>query len=233
MNLLKQIFLFIFLSICSLSLEAQLSFPNGRSLNLHTGLDYVYLETQIPFRTGQFKISDYSYTKIYDSVPTEWTVTACFNGYCRNELEKNGEFVSLGIDTSGFIAFHVASAGINGHTTVKYLVYNHKSPGDADTLSFLITYTKGLTGIIEAKNKAVPFGIYPNPAANLLKLVFPENVTLKNQLQVFFYDGKDVSSEVQLSADGMMDVSGLKNGLYFCKVQAKNKIYQQRFSVVH
>ena len=133
---------------------AQITFPNGNTLNLNTDQEYVYLETRILFNTGIYKANDYRWEKITDSLDQRWFVTACFNGDCRNDLLQSGQFkTDYGInDTTCFIAFHVESKGITGTSFIKYKILNTKNQNDTATLTYRLHYYNTSAGLSDLQN---------------------------------------------------------------------------------
>ena len=102
----KIILLFIIISAFHIS-KAQLSFQKGTVLNLNTHINFLYFETEILFHTGKYKVNEYYWEKLNDSVDTRWLIGSCFNGDCWNGLPSKSNFVKdYGFnDTTGFILF--------------------------------------------------------------------------------------------------------------------------------
>jgi hypothetical protein len=148
----------------------QLSFPNGTVLNLDMKTAYVYEETEIPFHTSAYKISDYFFQKDSVSIDSRWQVDACMNGDCKVGLPDTGPFIrDFGYnDTTGFIRFHVNSFDSSGSSRISYTVGNSKNMFDTQVLTFILVYSKS-TGIaaVPANNN---IAIYPNPAHDVLTL---------------------------------------------------------------
>lgn len=61
------------------------------------------------------------------------------------------------------------------------------------------------------------FNIYPNPASDKIRV----NQAFKNEIRIYSTDGKLVLSA--FSQDGMLDVSGLEEGLYFLRTVSDEK----------
>ena len=160
--------LIILLGLNIFELKAQITFPQGNSLNLNSGNELMYLETRILFHTGKFKASDYRWSKIYDSLDNRWFITSCFNGDCRNDLLQTGNFVTdFGIkDTMCFIAFHVETKGITGISKIRYRVYNSKLPSDSADLIYNIAYANPLK-VVENRTDRVKI---TNPISNIIKI---------------------------------------------------------------
>ena len=208
--------------------HAQLSFPNGNFLNLVTSTPVLYFETRILFHTGAFHADDYRWEKISDSLDTNWDVSSCFNGDCKNDLTPSGNFITdYGMnDTTCFIAFHVASNKSPGTSVIQYRVLHKQNFQDQATLTFHITYTKPTTGIEEGK--IALFTVSPNPVSDRITITFsqhPDNaeLTLTNIL------GQQVGQHMlEHSLSSSIDVSSLPKGVYLATVRNGEHITTQR-----
>ncbi len=208
---------------------AQISFPNGNVLNLNTTNGFLYLETRVFFHTGNFKSDDYAWNKISDSLDSNWLVTACFNGDCKDDLVQSGNFIKdYGLnDTTCFIAFHVETHGYNGTSVIKYKVFNKNNIADSAHLIFNITYMNA-TGINELIQN--DFDFYPSPAIN--------NLTIQTKTDLQNTDVKvlnvlgGIQFEKTISFFGnktQLDISNLIQGVYFIVIKANDKLVIRKF----
>jgi hypothetical protein len=217
-NFLKTIFSLLIVINLSNTAKAQLSFPNGNTLNLISSSDYLYLETRIFFHTGMYKSDDYLWEKISDSININWSVSACFNGDCKNDLLQSGNFIKdYGLnDTTGFIAFHVEPHEYVCTSVIKYKIYNKNNNNDKADLIFNISYTKtmGINGITTSD-----FLIYPNPIST--SIILQSDIDLVNaEVSILNLLGETVLS--RNTNNGMLDISELNKGIYFLHVKSKS-----------
>ena len=228
MNKLTTKLAFCFMLIAALSnqLKAQLSFQNGNVINLHTTEEYLYIETRMIFNTGNFKASDYSWEKKSDSLDTRWLVTACFNGDCRDDLLQSGTFLTdYGLnDTTCFIAFHVETRLLTGASNIVYHVYNKNNSADSATMFFNISYINA-TGIGERFTKKSI--IYPNPVSSKIYIQSDINIA-ESTIKILNILGQEVFIQ-RANNNTELDVSALKNGMYFLSIFSNNQLYAETF----
>jgi hypothetical protein len=216
----------VLLSFVGNQLKAQLRFPKGNVLNLNTSEEVLYIETQIKFNTGKFKATDYNWEKKLDSLDSRWLVSACFNGDCKNDLLQSGTFIKdFGLnDTTCFIAFHVDTYELPGTSKIVYQVYNKNNNFDYETLVFNISYSKP-TGINQISDKNL--SIYPNPVSN--KINIQSGTDLQNAtIKIVNALGEEVLVPF-LNNYSELDVSNLKNGIYFLNICSNNQYYTKKF----
>ena len=202
---------------------AQLSFPNGKQLNLHSSNEFMYDETGIFFHTGKNKITDYNWTKLMlDSLDSRWDFQACMNGDCKIGLPQNGPFIpDFGLnDTTGFIKMHVYTAGLDGASFIKYKVSHKTDTSDFAILTHYIFY-KNTTGVKE-NNFDINFSIYPNPASSTLFISNSKGIN--GSVKLMGIDGK-LLLQTQLSGASLqsMNISELQKGMYFLTIQSGEK----------
>lgn len=70
-----------------------------------------------------------------------------------------------------------------------------------------------------------PFVLYPNPSSNLLHILNMNNLPV-SIVSIISLDGKVVEPRVN---ENTIDVSGLKNGLYFLRIQSDTETYTLNF----
>ncbi|MCF8429658.1 MAG: T9SS type A sorting domain-containing protein [Bacteroidia bacterium] len=206
--------------------KAQLSFPNGNVLNLITSEQYLYIETRVIFNTGNFKANDYSWDKKLDSIDSNWFVTACFNGDCKNDLLQSGTFLKdFGLnDTTCFIAFHVETHEYTGNSKIIYRVFNKNNPLDSATLYFNISYSKP-SGMNDLTGNNL--SIYPNPVVN--KISIKTTLDLQNATLKIINSLGETIIKKQLDNDTELDVSNLKNGVYLLSIVSDNYTVFRKF----
>lgn len=232
----KMILRFILIGLLSLGLgvaksHAQMHFPEGNTLNLHTNSSVLYFETRILFTTGIYKSTDYRWEKVSDSLDSRWVVSSCFNGDCKNDLLQSGQFIKdFGLnDTTCFMAFHVDCNELSGASLIKYNIFNTKSMSDYATLTFNINYTS--TSSIKSIDANKSFNVYPNPAKDYLNIsnnnAEPFDLELYNlQGQLLHYIHADSNKiNIPLSKDKY------NKGVYFVKITNKESSQFHKFAI--
>lgn len=224
----KRVYLILFLLFEFNGLYAQLIFPKGNQLNLVTNVSFMYEETVIKFHTGKYKVSDYKWMKVSDSIDTRWWVSSCFNGDCKGDLPFNGDFImDFGYnDTTGFIAFHINTKDSSGTSKIAYSVQNKSDITDVATLFFTITYSY-MNGIIHTP---IPhFKVYPNPVSDYFILDNPEELKIQDIL-VYDMMGREQKVELDFSKSNQIAINtqSLKSGVWFLSIQTVDGVYNQR-----
>ncbi len=234
--LIKRFFLSLFLISLVLytsDIRAQITVPNGNTLNLSTNNDFLYIETRVYFNTGIYTPNDYKWEKIFDSLDNRWFFTACFNGECRNELADSGNFINdYGLnDTTAFIAFHVETYKYDGSSKIRYKVYNKYDSSDQEYLTFNIEY-KNNTDISEYP------GIYPyqikiiNPAIDAISVM-----NLNSSIgDIFLYDalGREVctwNSPTIVNDKINLDLPLGLSGVFILKMSINGILNQQKIII--
>ncbi|MBT7826703.1 MAG: T9SS type A sorting domain-containing protein [Bacteroidetes bacterium] len=205
---------------------AQLTFPNGNTLNLNTSLNYLYLETEILFHTGTHEVDDYRWEKVIDSVDNRWLVHSCFNGDCWNDRPQTSNFVGEygENDTTAFIRFHVWSYDIDGGLNIQYRVINNKDSLDQSLLSFHITFN-GLSGVEQELNNEKSIQLYPNPVRSKLYII-QEKYAVVDYIRIF-----DINNKLILERSGsyeQIDISHFPSGLYMLSCKLHDQIITKK-----
>ncbi len=224
----KGVFIILLILFKFSGLYAQLTFPNGNSLNLVTNVSFMYEETVIKFHTGKFKVSDYNWMKVSDSINQNWWVSSCFNGECKGDLPFNGDFImDYGYnDTTGFIAFHVNTKDSSGTSKIAYSVQNKSDFSDVATLFYTITYNY-VNGIIHTSS--LHFKVYPNPVSDYFVLDNPEELKIQD-IHVYDIMGREQKVELDFSKSNQIAINAkaLKSGVWFLSFQTADGVYNQK-----
>ena len=169
-NLIAILSIFLF----TISAKAQLQFPNSTKLFLQTTENHLYYETEVLFHTGKYKITDYRFQKLSDSIDKNWVLYACINGDCKDRLTDTGSFKSdFGLnDSTGFIRVHVFTNDSIGSAKYSYRIINKTDAKDFADIEVKVT-NKTSSGIEESGVGS--FNIYPNPFTNELNICTTQN----------------------------------------------------------
>jgi|GEM_PF-573292 len=125
-------------------------------------------------------------------------------------------------------------SGIQGTSKVRFTIYNVDNPNDS--LSFVVNYTVGYVGIPETVLVNAELGnAYPNPVVSTLNVDYKlVQGTSKAFLRISNLLGTTIA-EVNLNkteGKASMDVSNLKNGIYFYSLMINNSAAITRKFVV-
>jgi len=72
--------------------------------------------------------------------------------------------------------------------------------------------------------------IFPNPATDNFTITFSDNTSGISTIQIFSMLGGAVYSDnKKLSASTLINISELKEGIYFLKIQSEGKVYSKKF----
>jgi hypothetical protein len=141
-------------------------------------------------------------------------------------LLQSGTFLKdFGLnDTTCFIAFHVETHQLTGTSKIVYQVYNKNNVADSAIMVFNISYSKpsGIEQIL-AKN----LNIFPNPVTNKIQIQSDLNLQ-PSIIKIVNILGEEVLI-LPINNTSELDVSSLKNGIYFLSIYSNNQFYTQKF----
>jgi hypothetical protein len=185
---------------------------------------------------------------------TEYTITITMGGSGKKGFEvspQNANGNLLGTLTAGTGTFIVGTKYIT-HSLAKTAspavwTFQWTSPakgtGDVDFYgAFAITRSATKTQVLKVKektgtnlNEAMTFSaiLFPNPVINELYISF--NTLVKNaSISIFDINGNEVLiQQFENSLENTLDLKALKNGNYFVKVIADNKVYNKKIAIIH
>jgi hypothetical protein len=205
---------------------AQLIFPQGKEKKMTTSLEYIYDETDLPFKYRNGKVTDLSWQLLSDSIPADWFVVACMNGTCISGVPQNGRFDNILQlpDSIGFLKYHFDFKGVPGTAIIRFILSNNLLFGkDADTATFNITYK--VNNAVKNSAEFSNVSVYPNPSKDAW--------TIRGELQssdisltLTDASGRFIKSYLPFTDNNNFSIqienSSLDNGIYFLKLQSKN-----------
>jgi hypothetical protein len=159
--------------------------------------------------------------------------TANFN-YVTNNLEVNFTDMSSGA-TSWLWDFGDGSTSTlqnANHTyfsngTYNVQLYIENNIQSWDTISQKVTVPSSAIDEINTSN----LFIYPNPSNGLVTLYF-DNFLHQETLQIFNLFGQLIFEKDNQSGDQvLLDLSGLENGIYFCRLATENQKQVQKIII--
>jgi hypothetical protein len=199
--------------------NAQLIFPQGHEKIVHTSLDLIYDETDLPFIYPKGKITDLHWERLSDSIPPEWFVQACMNGTCLLGVPQNGRFENIlnKPDSIGFLKYHFDFQQKAGTAIIKFLIY---SPLSIDTAIFNVTYEPG-NGIQNSSSLPVK-KIAINPSNGAWTLYFASSF---KSAEITDINGKRITSltpQTDLNEPICIENADLSKGIYFLRIETPN-----------
>ena len=86
------------------------------------------------------------------------------------------------------------------------------------------------TGFNDTEINKDSFKVYPNPATDLITVELSSEFLEKATIQVLNLLGQVVYSEnKEISARTLLNISELKPGVYFLKLQSEGEVYSKKF----
>jgi hypothetical protein len=143
---------------------------------------------------------------IFDAVPVDISVTV--SGFSLIANATGSTFQWVGCPVFGPVPGQT-SATFNPSVDGDYAVIVTDGNGCSDTSACNTIFGIGIT-----ENTIAPFGIYPNPATHILTLVTTD-FSGSFVITVSDASGRVVMRSTVFSANQVLDVSGLENGVYF------------------
>ena len=84
------------------------------------------------------------------------------------------------------------------------------------------------TSVLTSNKSEINFSIYPNPADQILNILFKDNKNANQQIEIYDSMGR-LSKELTLSESTQINISNLRSGLYFIYFKGKNQFNQKFF----
>ncbi|MBK7691161.1 MAG: T9SS type A sorting domain-containing protein [Bacteroidetes bacterium] len=128
------------------------------------------------------------------------------------EFDSSNDLYILGTTNSNFMEFDNLNTNPTGASNI-YLAKLSKTP----------TFIQGI--------EKASFKIYPNPAIDKIFIESYSGEEIKIDLFNIFY--QKIYSSTNKRSIFTIDCSSFNSGLYFFKITAKNKMYQQKIIIQH
>ncbi len=126
---------------------------------------------------------------------------------------------------------HYAPGGVHGTSSVKYKFYNIDDPSQYDEV--ICHYVYGFVGVDDNFEAPSFSEFYPNPATDNIRLDYNLGSSQQATLKVVNLLGAVVKEIALDNSNSLsMDVSDLKQGVYFCSVVAEGQVHTTKRIVV-
>ncbi len=157
----------------------------------------------------------------------KWEASDSFSGPFQL-LNSSGLSVSYNVYQGNILKFTITGSdgyAVSGYKTV-YVGMNHgKNAANGSNNIF--------TDILrEGNNKKLVF--YPNPVDDDLQIIVPQdNLSKVDKIEIINQDGSIVMQTSNITENSTLDISTLKDGIYFIKYMLDDKIISDRVLVNH
>ncbi len=94
-----------------------------------------------------------------------------------------------------------------------------------------LTFTP-ITGLPDGAKDFFNFRLYPNPVGDFLSVELPKSNDNSVRIELLSLDGRVLytqTDDLQINSVIAINVTSLKQGLYFCHILNDNKLYTQKF----
>jgi hypothetical protein len=158
----------------------------------------------------------FSWRQISLSVPAGWTANLCDNGNCYTDFPVSGTMDTVYKGDYGLMSVGVDPGQISGKAVIRYELWEAGSPGQKDTLTWIITAGSS-TGLKETTSD-LPLFIYPNPVVHELV-----NIRALADMDFSLNDlsGKQIQAGTLKKGLNAIPVKNLPKGNYFINVRSK------------
>ena len=119
----------------------------------------------------------------------------------------------------------------NGTVVTEAGIYTALVPADNGCNSIITYNISTCVGIFDVDNN-IAMTVYPNPANEVLNIVFAEQLTAVNNITVVNVLGQDVYSANNVDVTTVsINTSSLTSGIYYLQVTSDNKVSVKSFTV--
>ncbi|MDW3647733.1 MAG: T9SS type A sorting domain-containing protein [Bacteroidia bacterium] len=102
------------------------------------------------------------------------------------------------------------------------LGYNSLSAGDFSIIEGL-QQPKEISVLVSVWFEEEGIEIYPNPARNYIKLIYPD-LDQERKISLFSMKGEKLRTTIIKESENLIDIKDLSPGLYFLLIQSKDKV---------
>ena len=172
--------------------------------------------------------------RIENNIGNDQSSSICWGEDCteNNSLEKN----IPGNTTINLIRANFEAGLSGGYSSVKYLIYNKKNPGDSRELIIHYTIDERLTDNIIYNSRAIKITeVYPNPVSDHLYVnysISDDQITAKIQLHNVLGSVVNEYQLEPLERKAKINTMNLNSGVYFYSLSVNNEtVFIKKFLV--
>jgi hypothetical protein len=216
--------LFCFFLLFSFLLRAQTySISPAKTVTFNAAFSNVTIYDIFQRNTGNSKII-LKWERVSVNLPAEWGYSMCDLGACHTGIPAGPETMdTVNVGSSGLLGLNIDPGTTAGSGTVKVFVYQDGFRNNGDTLTWYVT--AGTTGFAEISVEP-GIQIFPNPAHHFLSFNMGQD---ESPLAVIMDGtGRTVLSHSPHKGTNTVDISSLDKGIYFLKIDLKNKVFFRR-----
>lgn len=170
--------------------------------------------------------SMFQWTIIKRQMPAAWERTFCDPNNCipSDSIGMSGSFlVKKGMNGEFKLTYNFHNTG--GLDTTKIQIKSVLNPSVKDTVTFIMN--AWLTGVNNVSRENV-FSFYPNPVKDVLTFKYNTNSTVN--VDIYNILGVKVKSFTHDGNSSRINVSELRNGIYFITLKEGNYTYSKSFT---
>ncbi len=172
----------------------------------------------------------FSWEQIYLSVPIGWMANLCDNGHCYIDFPANGRMDTVYNSDYGLLSVAIDPGIIKGSAVIRYVVWEHNTPLQKDTLTWIIN-ANGPTGTSDIINNQ-SFLVYPNPAEKIIQIVAPGKDGCAFNINDL--DGKEMLCGELTEGTNSILTEHLPTGTYILSISLKCKVTKiQKLLIQH
>ncbi|MFN4083897.1 MAG: T9SS type A sorting domain-containing protein [Bacteroidia bacterium] len=189
------------------------------------------LEAKSNFRNISTEPTDNIFDwKVIDiSIPTGWEFGMCDPNNCLTNLQLNSTgYFTLDIGQQGEFKGDFVPNGISGTGSATITITSRKFPANTDTLKYTVN-----AWVTSVKNvsKSTELSLFPNPAKDKISVKYQtrENISI----DIYNVLGSKVKNINHSGMETEINITDLKNGVYFIRFNDGNKTYTKQFTVAN
>ena len=167
---------------------------------------------------------------VYNDIPSTWDGMVCVFGTCFGTIPPvgfTGEMSEIIDPEKGYVRLTVNPLGSSDQVKLRVRVYDMANPTDSDTCTWILNSTP--LSVFE-NNSNVEFSIFPVPANDKLTINTTEMI---DAYEVYDITGKTILSSTLNQSISTIDVSALKNGVYFISIFNDEKLLGNKKFIVN
>lgn len=151
--------------------------------------------------------------------------SATFNDFHTITNNFKMDTTLAGAEDYTFSVIHDPDYSVNDSTTI----FLESNGGE---LEINIVFKNGAIQYIEDQFEPAELVLYPNPAENIIYIKGISVFDL-SEVSVINLNGQTVLTRNEISTTNGIDISELKNGIYFARIKSGNNVYSKKIVIQH